>query len=55
MSDNQNKKIWSGQCKMQVSQEEYDLRWNYQTGKCKLTDEQFKKKIKEIRQRTGKP
>ncbi len=39
----------------QISDEENDLRWGIIEGKIKMTDEQFKKKIKEIRKRTGKP
>ena len=41
---------------MQISQVEMDFRWDIAQGKYKhLTDEELKKKIKEIRKRTGKP
>ena len=40
---------------MQISQEEYNLRWDLAQGKIKLSDEEFKKRIKEIRKRTRKP
>lgn len=38
-----------------VSREEMDLRWEYYEGKYKGTLKQFRKKIREIRKRTGKP
>lgn len=38
-----------------VSNEEYDLRWDVMTGKVKPSDEELAKRIKEIRERTGKP
>jgi len=38
-----------------ISDEEYYLRWDYQTGILDITEEEFDKKIKEIREKTGKP
>lgn len=39
----------------QISNEEYDLRWDYGYGELKITEEEFKKQVKEIREKTGKP
>jgi hypothetical protein len=39
---------------MQVSREEYDLRWDYATTD-EITEEELNKRITEIRERTGKP
>lgn len=41
--------------KMQISEEEYVLRWAYGRGELRITEEEFNKRIKEIRKRTGKP
>jgi hypothetical protein len=38
-----------------VSREEEDLRWAVFQGWIKITDDDFNKRITEIRQRTGKP
>ena len=39
----------------QTSLEEHDLRWEVQTGKIKMSEHEFRKRIAEIRKRTGKP
>lgn len=39
----------------QTSVEEFDLRWDYAEGKIKISEKEFKKRIKEIRKRTGRP
>lgn len=41
--------------KRMVSNEEYDLRWNVIMGKIKISVKEFRKRIREIRERTGKP
>ncbi|GAG89656.1 unnamed protein product [marine sediment metagenome] len=38
-----------------VSNEEYDLRWAYMQSEIRMSLEEFNEKIKEIRERTGKP
>ena len=40
---------------MQISDEEYNLRWAYAHGELRITDDEFNKRIIEIRKRTGKP
>ena len=40
---------------VQVSEEEYVLRWAYYRGEIKISDAEFNKRIREIRERTGKP
>ena len=41
---------------MEISIEEYNLRWAYAHGELKITDTvEFNKRVKEIRKRTGKP
>ena len=40
---------------MQVSQDEYVLRWAYGRGELGITEEEFKKRLKIIREKTGKP
>lgn len=40
---------------MQVSDEEYTLRYAIGRGEIKISDEEFVKRIREIRNRTGKP
>lgn len=40
---------------MQVSNEEYNLRYAIAHEKIQMSDEDFKQKIEEIRSRTGKP
>lgn len=43
---------------MQVSQEEFDLRWDYAHDKelrAKISKEEFDERINDIRKRTGKP
>ena len=38
-----------------TSKEEQDLRWDYAEGKLNISEEKMKKRIREIRERTGKP
>lgn len=38
-----------------ISQEENSLRWAYYRGEIRMTETEFNKRIKEIRERTGKP
>jgi hypothetical protein len=38
-----------------VSDEEHELRWNLFLGNIVCSDEEFAQKVKEIRERTGKP
>lgn len=40
---------------MQVSREEYELRCRLARKEIQMSDEEFAKKIEEIRSRTGKP
>ena len=40
---------------MQVSQEEYILRWAYGRGEIIMSEKEFNKQVAEIRKRTGKP
>lgn len=40
---------------MQISDEEYTLRWAIARGEINLSDKEFVKRVKEIRKRTGKP
>lgn len=40
---------------MQVSRDEYILRWAYGRGELRITESEMQKRIKEIRERTGKP
>jgi len=40
---------------MQISEEEYVLRWAYGRDELWITEEEFQKRVKEIRKRTGKP
>jgi hypothetical protein len=39
----------------QISDEEWELRWQFLQGQWLGTDEEFNKRIQEIRIRTGKP
>ncbi len=39
----------------QTSQEEQDLRWEYAKAKIKMHINNFRKRVAEIRERTGKP
>lgn len=39
----------------QTSQEEDNLRWDYAWGFIRITEAKMKKRITEIRERTGKP
>ena len=41
--------------KMQISNEEYDLRYDYQSGKLDMTLDEFNARVAEIRKETGKP
>ena len=41
--------------KQLVSNEEVDLRWEWYIGKFKGILDEFNKRIKEIREKTGKP
>ena len=41
--------------KRQVSDEEYNLRYAYLRGEIRMTEAEFKERIAEIRERTGKP
>lgn len=38
-----------------VSDEEYTLRWAYMRGEIRMTKVEFKERVAEIRERTGKP
>jgi len=40
---------------MQISQDEYILRWAYARGELIITEEEFNKRVKTIREKTGKP
>jgi methyl coenzyme M reductase subunit D len=40
---------------IQVSQEEHALRWAIARREIQMSDEEFVKRIREIRERTGKP
>jgi len=40
---------------MQISDEEYDLRWAVGSGELDMTPDEFDKRVAEIRKRTGKP
>lgn len=41
--------------KQLVSNEERDLRWAYFSHELFITEKEFNKRVKEIRERTGKP
>lgn len=38
-----------------ISEEEHILRYAYQRGEIRMTEVEFKKRVAEIRERTGKP
>ena len=38
-----------------ISEEEHVLRWAYARGELGITEEEFSRRVKEIRKRTGKP
>lgn len=38
-----------------ISEEENELRWAYKEGRINISKKEFDKRVKEIRERTGKP